>query len=77
MLYLPFDTYYREQPGMSRSEQLAETNALIQRQAMIADCVDGQASADDLLDLLEWQQIDPLDYVDMAEQNVIFLLSQP
>ncbi len=69
-LLLPFSTYHRHEPDFNESDSLQESEALIQRQETIQSVLYGEADADYLLDVLENQAIDPVEYVAMVEANV-------
>lgn len=73
MLWLPFSTDYRDNPDFNESDRRDEANQLFQRQSMIEDVYDGVESADTLLDLLEFQGIDPVEYVDVCCENVYLI----
>ncbi|MEB3338972.1 MAG: hypothetical protein VKJ46_15990 [Leptolyngbyaceae bacterium] len=70
MLWLPFTTYYGDDPDFNEADQRAEVEQLFQRQSMIEDVWEGLESADTLLDLLEFQGIDPVEYVQTCVENV-------
>jgi len=69
-LLLPFSTYHRHELDFNESDSLQESEALIQRQETIQSVLYGEADADYLLDVLEHQGIDPVEYVAMVEANV-------
>jgi hypothetical protein len=64
LLYLPFNTYYRENPDYNESDSQAEFNQLKTRQDLMIDVVDGQQDAEALFETLEAQGIDSAAYVD-------------
>lgn len=66
----PFDTYLRTSPDFSDANAAKEVIDLSIRQNAIADCLEGQTTADYVLDVLESQGIDPTAYVDCVEANV-------
>jgi len=74
-LILPFSTCYRDHPDFNQSDHLQEAEALIQRQETIQSFLLGEESADYLLDMLEYQGIDPVAYVEMVESNVDHLIN--
>lgn len=51
-----------------------ETQLMIQRNQAIEACFHGQMSADDLLDLLEFQGIDPDLYVEYTIDNLNYTI---
>lgn len=76
MLWLPFSTDLIEHPDFNQADQKAEVEMLFQRQSMIEDVYDGVESADTLLDLLEFQGIDPVFYVDTCVENCHLITGQ-
>jgi hypothetical protein len=69
-LLLPFSTVHRHEADFNPHDSLRESEQLIERQQLIQEVVFGDALADDLLDLLEFQGIDPEAYVTCVEANV-------
>lgn len=70
----PLQTFLPENPDFSASDLQSEIEKLFRRQQAIAKLCSGELLADDLLDLLEVQGIDPCEFVDMAVENVNFLM---
>ena len=68
-------TVLRESPDFNSSDSQHEINQLIVRQTAIQDCLTGEQHADVLLDILDSQGINPIEYVACVEQNINFLLS--
>ena len=72
---LIFSTYFRDIYDYNKSDELSEMNQLLARQSMILDCLEGNGSAETLLDLLESQDINPIEYVETVEANVEFVIN--
>lgn len=72
---LIFSTYFRDIPDFNKSDELVEMRQLLARQSMILDCLEGDESAETLLDLLESQDINPVKYVETVETNVEFAIN--
>lgn len=70
----PFQTFLPENPDFNASDLQSEIEKLFKRQKAIAKLTQGEMLADDLLDLLEGQGFDPCEFVDMAVDNINFLL---
>jgi hypothetical protein len=71
---IPFFTLPIIDPDFNSQDQLSEFDKLFSRQIAIQSCVDGDLSAEDLLDLLEDQGVDPNLYVDSVIDNVEFVI---
>lgn len=69
-LYTPFDTYLIEHPDFNQSDTMSEIEALFLRQRAIEGLVQGTLDAEYVLDVLEFQGIDPTTYVDSVQENV-------
>ena len=67
---LPFSTYFCENPDFDGADSQKQSEQLIQRQELIQQVVYGEEQINVLLDLLEQQGIDPVDYVSFVEINV-------
>ena len=76
-LLLPFSTCHRHEPDFNEADDLQESEKLIERQQVIQSVVLGDESASYLLDVLESQGLDPVEYVAMVEANVNYLVSHP
>lgn len=70
----PFDTYLIENPDFNETDQRQQIEQLFFRQRAIQSLVSGDLSPEELLDLLEFQDIDPVAYVDCVTQNLDFVL---
>jgi hypothetical protein len=71
MLYLaPLSTNFRENPDFNESDRSREFELLAVRQGAIEEVLRGELSPGDLLDLLESQEIDPLDYMEAATEAI-------
>lgn len=67
---LPLLTIDLEDPDMNSSDIESEFNQLMLRNSAIQSCFTGRMSADELLDILESTDCDPVDYVDKAVKNM-------
>jgi hypothetical protein len=76
-LLLPFSTCHRHEVDFNEADDLQESEKLIERQQVIQSVVLGDESASYLLDVLESQGLDPVEYVAMVEANVNYLISHP
>lgn len=72
----PLLTFYREHPDFNASDAQQETRQLVQRQDAIERMLRGEEAPEFVLDLLEHQGVDPLAYVDVAVDNIDWVLSQ-
>jgi hypothetical protein len=72
---LIFSTYFREIPDFNDSDELVEMKHLLARQSMLLECLEGSEPIETLLDLLETQDINPIDYVETVEANVEFAMN--
>lgn len=70
----PFQTFLPENPDFNASDLQTEIEKLFERQRAIAQLTQGEMLADDLLDLLEGQDLDPIEFVDMAVDNINVLM---
>jgi hypothetical protein len=70
VLYLPFNTYYRENPDHDQSDAGREFSQMAERQTQMIQVVDGELEADALFETLEAQGIDSADYTDAVCVNV-------
>lgn len=70
----PLQTFLPENPDFNASDLQSEIEKLFERQKAIAKLTQGELLADDLLDLLEAQELDPVEFVDMAVDNINFLM---
>ena len=71
----PFSTCLRDFLDFTNQDDIQEAQQLIQRQTAIQNCLLGKESPDLILDLLEFQGIDPLAYVEAIEANVNFVIA--
>jgi hypothetical protein len=69
-LYLPFNTYYRDNPDYDAGDARAEFNQLKTRQDLMIDVVDGHQDVEALFETLEAQGIDSAAYVDAVCHQV-------
>lgn len=72
----PFTTYFRDNPDFNESDRLNEVANLIQRQDLIQSVAEDGAPLDELLDVLEFQGIDPVEYVALIAANVEFAIAE-
>ena len=73
-LILPLSTFYRENPDYNLADSINETRLLIQRQGMVDKVLSGDEQPDTLLDLLDSQGLDPIEYINSVEFNVQLVL---
>jgi hypothetical protein len=67
MFYIdPLSTNFRDNPDFNDSDRDFEVGLLKVRQRAIDEVLRGELPPGDLLDLLESQQIDPVEYMDAA-----------
>lgn len=77
MHYLtPLSTDFRDDPDFNESDRAIEFESLRVRQRAIDDLLQGQISPADLLDLLEYQEIDPVEYMDAATEAIETVINQ-
>lgn len=69
-----FDTYLTLDSNLSEAELNAEIASLIQRQNAIAGLLAGTVPVDVVEEMLFESEIDPYEWAEMAEQNLIALL---
>ncbi|WNZ28177.1 hypothetical protein HJG54_35275 (plasmid) [Leptolyngbya sp. NK1-12] len=69
-----FDTYLTLDPALTQSELEAEIARLVRRQKAIAGLLDGTVPVDVVEEMLFEDQIDPYEWAEVAEQNLIYLL---
>lgn len=69
-----FDTWLTLDPNLTQSELDAEIAALIQRQKAIAGLLSGTVPLDVVEEMLFEQAIDPYQWAETSEQNLIYLL---
>lgn len=72
----PFLTFYEHDSDHGVSDARRETEALVTRQALITDWIEGFESAEAVLDCLEEQGIGADAYVAAVESNVQRILDQ-
>jgi uridine phosphorylase len=70
LLYLPFNTFYREDPDYDSSDAGREFDRMAERQTQMIQVVDGELEADTLFETLEAQGIDSAAYTDAAIAHV-------
>lgn len=70
----PFLTISTECPDFDDQDTRLELARMMERNRAIAALVDGSMHPDDLLDLLEFQGLDPVQYVDEVESNVDWMI---
>jgi len=66
----PFLTFYGHHPDHNRADGRRETEALVTRQGLIEDWIEGFESAEAVLDCLEEQGIGATEFVQLVESNV-------
>ncbi|MEL6605357.1 MAG: hypothetical protein AAFP20_19260 [Cyanobacteria bacterium J06614_10] len=66
----PFMTFYGDHPDHNQADGRRETKALLTRQGLIEDWLEGFESAESVLDCLEEQGIGADAFVKMVEANV-------
>jgi uridine phosphorylase len=69
-LYLPFNTYYRENPDYNSADSTNEFNQMVERQNQMIQVVDNELEAEALFETLESQGIDSGQYVDATCEYV-------
>jgi hypothetical protein len=74
ILYLPFNTYYRENPDYNGSDSDREFNELSERQEQMIQVIDGELEAEAFFETLEEQGIHSAAYVNAAVENVEHLI---
>jgi hypothetical protein len=70
-----FSTVYRDNPDYNAADELTEAQQLLQRQQMIGKFIKGEVDPDTLLDLLESQGFDPVEYVKQVEVNAAAIIA--
>jgi hypothetical protein len=73
-LYLPFHTYYRENPDYDVADADREFKAMADRQNLMIQVIDGELEAEVLFEELEQQGIDSAAYTNAAFENVEHLI---
>lgn len=71
----PFLTFYEPHPDHGASDARRETEALFLRQSLIMDFMEGDESAEAVLDCLEEQGLGADAYVDAVQANVQRIVS--
>lgn len=75
MLFIePLSTYLIENPDFTEQDEQDEVKRLFARQQLIDAVARGEASAEDLLDMIESHGIEPAAYVDSVVHNVEFVI---
>lgn len=75
MLFIePLSTYLIENPDFTEQDEQEEVKRLFARQQLIDAVARGEASAEDLLDMIEAHGIEPAAYVDSVVHNVEFVI---
>lgn len=74
ILYLPFNTYERQNPDFNQADSAHELSALTERQNQMIQVVDGELEAEALFETLAAQGIEPTDYVETVCENVEHLI---
>lgn len=69
-----FDTYLTLDPNLSESDLNNQIAQLVQRQDAIYGLLAGTVPVDYVEELLFEQEIDPYEWAEVAEQNLIYLL---
>jgi uridine phosphorylase len=70
LLYLPFNTYYQEDPDHDSSDVGREFRQMADRQTQMIQVVDGELEAEALFETLEAQGIDSGAYTDAVDAHV-------
>lgn len=70
ILYVPFNTYYRENPDYDSSDAGREFSQMAERQTQMIQVVDGELEAEALFETLEAQGIDSAAYTDAVSDHV-------
>jgi uridine phosphorylase len=70
LLYLPFNTYYQENPDYDESDSGREFSQMAERQNQMIQVVDGELEAEALFETLEAQGIDSGAYTDAVSAHV-------
>jgi hypothetical protein len=77
MFYLtPLSTNYRDDPDFNESDRRAEFDMMTVRQDAIEAVVEGKMHPRDLLDLLESQEIDPVEYMDASTAAIEMVIRE-
>lgn len=71
---LAFETFFEPVAGMSASELATELQRLYDRQRAIAALLRGELPVDYVEDMLAEHGIDPYDWAEIAEGNLILML---
>lgn len=69
-----FDTYLTLDPNLTEAELNAQIASLMQRQTAIAGLLDGTVPVDVVEEMLFEDDIDPYEWAEVAEQNLIAML---
>lgn len=72
--HAPFLTLSIECPDFDDQDTRSELARMMERNRAIAALADGSMHPDELLDLLEFQGLDPVQYVDEVESNVDWMI---
>lgn len=72
---IPLSTNYRDNPDFNHLDALNEFELLKTRQQAIGAILKGDMNPDDLLDLLDEQDIDPLEYAQAASEAINFVIN--
>lgn len=72
----PFLTFYGHHPDHGASDGRRETEALLTRQGLIEDWIEGTESAETVLDALEEQGVGASAYVAAVTSNVQHVIDQ-
>lgn len=73
---LPFATWFQPTPDMSLEDIQGEIDRLYRRQRAISGLLEGTVDEDYVTDLLMQDGVDPHLWLEVAEDNLEFLLSQ-
>lgn len=74
---LAFDTYLNLDPQLSEAEFQAECDRLVQRQNAIAGLLKGETPVEQVEEMLFQHGIDPFEWAETAEDNLLWLLTHP
>lgn len=72
----PLLTNFRDDPDFNQSDFDAEFEAMLVRNRAIELMLTGEISVDDLLDVLESQEVDPLEYATAASASIETTINQ-
>jgi hypothetical protein len=77
MLYIdPLSTNFRDDPDFNASDRANEIELLAVRQRAIDEVLRGELSPANLLELLESQEVDPVEYMEAATEAIEFVINQ-